>query len=77
MIAYVQEETAEHWLSQVNYWIEGTFQEDDSDWDESDKLEMIKHDESVGLSSLISSHQRPNELGKIELRHLWILMSRT
>ena len=77
MIAYVQDKTAEHWLSQVNYWIEGILQEDNADWDKSDKLEMINNDKMVGLCRLLSSHRRQNELEKIELRHLWILMSRT
>lgn len=75
MIAYVQEETFSHWLTQVNGWIRGLSSEADSDWSASDALRQVKEDSAVGLCTLRSRHQRPGELEATDLRHLWVRMN--
>ncbi len=75
MIAYVQEQTFPHWLTQVNRWIRDLSSETDSAWSLMDALQRLKVDSAVGLCILHSHHQRGCGLGEIALQHLWIKMN--
>ncbi|MBI3922737.1 MAG: hypothetical protein HY318_15050 [Armatimonadetes bacterium] len=75
MIAYVQEQTFPHWLSQVNGWICDLSAECNSAWSDSDALQPLKDDCAVGICIFHSRHQRGGGLEEIELRHLWINMN--
>ena len=75
MIAYVQDQTFSHWLSQVNAWIRELAAETNSPWSVSDGLQSVTDDPAVRLCTLQSHHQRQGGLGECELRHLWIRMN--
>jgi len=75
MIAYVQERTFSHWLTQVNGWIRNLSSETGSAWSPSDGLKPLKDDSTAGLCTLHSRHQRGGGLEEIDLRHLWIRMN--
>jgi len=75
MIAYVQEQTFSHWLTQVNGWIRELSSQTDSVWSSSDDLKPLKDDSTAGLCTLHSHHQRGGGLQEINLRHLWIRMN--
>jgi hypothetical protein len=75
MIAYVQEQTFSHWLTQVNTWIGDLSSLTDSAWSASDGLKPLKDDSTAGLCTLHSHHQRGGGLEEIELQHLWIRMN--
>ena len=75
MIAYVQEQSFTHWLSQVNAWIGGLSAWPGSPWSNSDALERMTDDSATGLCVLNSRHQRTGGLEECELRHVWIRMN--
>ena len=75
MIAYVQEQSFSHWLTQVNGWIGDLSSEPDSTWTLADALQPLKDDLGVGLCTLHSHHQRGSGREEIALRHLWIKMN--
>ena len=75
MIAYVQEQSFPHWLSQVNRWIHDLSAEANSAWSDMDVLHLEKDDLTWGLCTLNSHHRRANDLDECELRHLWIRMN--
>lgn len=75
MIAYVQERSSSHWLSQVNCWIRALSAGPDSPWSKSDTLELLSDDTTVGIASLQSRHWRQEGLSELELRHLWVRMN--
>lgn len=75
MIAYVQEQTSAHWLTQVNGWIGNLARETDSGWTASDALQPLKDDPDAGVCRLRSRHQRRGELEAIDLQHLWLRMN--
>jgi hypothetical protein len=75
MIAYVQQETCSHWLTQVNGWIRELSSETDSPWSLGDALEALKDDPVIGICTLHSRHQRVGGLDEITLQHLWIKMN--
>ncbi|MFA4836630.1 MAG: hypothetical protein WC749_11245 [Dehalococcoidia bacterium] len=74
MIAYVQEQSFSHWLSQVNCWIRDLAAEPNSAWSDSDILQLLSDDSAEGISTLKSQHRRAGGLDECELRHLWISM---
>lgn len=74
MIAYVQERSFSHWLSQVNCWIRDLAAEPDSAWSDSDILQPLSDDSATGISTLKSRHRREGGRDGCELRHLWIRM---
>ncbi len=75
MIAYVQERSFSHWLSQVNCWIRDLAAGPNSAWSDSDILQTLSDDPATGISTLKSQHRRERGLDGCELRHLWIRMS--
>ncbi len=75
MIAYVQESSFPHWLSQVNYWIRDLAAVPTSAWSLSDILQSLSDDSDIGISTLKSQHRRVDDLGVCELRHIWIRMT--
>ena len=75
MIAYVQERTFSHWLTQVNIWIGDLSSQTDSAWSASDGLKPLKDNPTAGLCTLHSQHQREGGLEEIDLQHLWIRMN--
>lgn len=75
MIAYVQEQTFFHWLTQVNGWIRDLSSVTNSAWSLMDALQPLKDDLAVGLCILHSHHQRGSGLEEIDLQHLWIKMN--
>lgn len=75
MIAYVQERSFPHWLSQVNCWIRDLSVGPNSAWSDSDVLQLLSDDSAIGISTLKSRHRREGGLDECELRHLWIRMS--
>jgi hypothetical protein len=74
MIAYVQEQTFSHWLTQVNGWIRDLSSGTDSSWSMTDALKPLKDDAAKGLCTLHSRHQRSG-LEELDLEHLWIKMN--
>jgi hypothetical protein len=75
MIAYVQDQTFSHWLTQVNIWIRDLSSQTDSAWSASDGLKPLKDNPTAGLCILHSHHQRGGRLEEIDLQHLWIRMN--
>lgn len=75
MIAYVQERSFSHWLSQVNCWIRDLAARPKSAWSDSDILQTVSDNSAIGISTLKSRHRREGGLDECELRHLWIRMS--
>ena len=75
MIAYVQEQSFAHWLSQVNGWIGGLSATLGSAWSSADALQQMTDNSVAGLCMLNSRHQRAGGLEDCELRHVWIRMN--
>ncbi|MHB1015305.1 MAG: hypothetical protein ACYC2W_08520 [Desulfurivibrionaceae bacterium] len=75
MIAYVQEDTFSHWLTQVNRWIMELSAKSNSAWSASDILQLLGNDSATGVSTLMSQHKRECDLSGCELRHLWVKMN--
>nr|VFK79011.1 MAG: hypothetical protein BECKSD772D_GA0070982_103221 [Candidatus Kentron sp. SD] len=78
MIAYVQEQTFEHWLRRVNGWISDLAKKTDSGWSDLDVIEKMKGNSVGGACRLRSRHERLGEAEKfeeIEIDHLWIDMN--
>lgn len=75
MIAYVQEQTFTHWLSQVNGWIRDLSERPSSAWSNLDALQQMTDDSVAGLVTLNSQHRRAGGLDECELRHVWIRMN--
>lgn len=75
MIAFVQEHSLEHWVSQVNDWIADLAKLPLTLWSDSDTLDPVIADPIAKLHVLKSRHQRPNPLTDCEMRHLWISMN--
>jgi hypothetical protein len=74
MIAFIQEESCDQWFGRVNGWITALAQQELSGWTTRDELDILRNDESVGVSAYCSMHQRTTAHGTIELRHAWIKM---
>ena len=72
MIAYVQEQTFDHWLDQVNGWIRALAVDVGSLWSDSDTVHLLVSDSNAGLRTLASRHRRVGRLDDCELRHLWV-----
>jgi hypothetical protein len=75
MIAYIQDRSFNHWLAQVNSWIQDLVAEPGSAWSETDMLELLSNDSATGISTLKSQHLRKGGLDIIDVRHLWVKMS--
>lgn len=75
MIAYVQEQSFSHWLNQMNLWIRDLAAGPNSDWSDSDTLQLQSVNSGTAVSTLKSEHRRNCCPGVFELHHLWIRMS--
>jgi len=75
MIAYVQKGTMMFWNERVAEWIKELVESDQPGWTAKDFLRLERDDETQGMAVFRSSHARQNNLGEIELRHLWVKMS--
>lgn len=74
MIGYVQEQDFEHWLNEINGWIQTLAKDTDSEWSDTDLLESVSDTSTADVCVLQSRHGRPSGLSPCELRHLWIRM---
>lgn len=74
LIAYVQEQSFDHWLRMISSWIGDLCKLRAPGWSPSDELVPISNDNSVGVAVHESVHCREN-LPDISLRHLWIRMA--
>ena len=74
MISYVQAEGCATWIERVNGWIDGLAGKEPG-WTANDRLKLQAGNSVGRLTTLRSSHSRPQNLADIELRHLWIEMN--
>ncbi len=72
MIAYVQEQALSYWLTRVNGWIQDLAGGQDSVWNDSDSLQLVRDNTATKVSMLKSEHRRVGGLPECELRHLWV-----
>lgn len=72
IIAYVQHQSFSYWMTKVNNWISDLVAGINPAWSNSDLLQLVDDNTETKVRMLQSEHQRRNEMGKIELRHLWI-----
>ncbi len=78
MVAYIQENTFNHWFEQINHWIEQLIENSSKlsgvIWDESDMLVEFPFSEKH-ISCFISKHSRTT-LPILTIRHFWLNMQR-
>lgn len=76
MIAYVQEGSLSGWHRKIDTWINELARSDSLDWSSNDLLQLVRNDRRKRVSVYRSTHLRNTTVSsKIELRHLWIVMS--
>ena len=75
MIAYVQQESRSFWDLRVAEWINGLVKDGHAGWTKEDLLTLDRHNDTIKLSVLKSSHTREKGLPDIELHHLWLEMN--
>ena len=75
MIAYVQKETTMFWSKHVAKWIKELVEAGEPGWGTGDFLRLEQNNEEQGMAVYRSLHARDNDLGEIELRHLWLQMN--
>ena len=76
MIGYIQDDSHEHWLTQVNGWISELSKQAGSDWSEREHLSLTANDGHKRLSCYRSNHRRIVVDADIELRHSWLTMNK-
>lgn len=74
MIAYVQKHTCSQWFSEVNHWIRDLAAEPSSAWNDSEQLQSLSKNLDTKVHRFKSKHDREDDLGRLELHHLWIEM---
>lgn len=74
LIAYVQEQSFDHWLTLIGGWIRDLYSAGRPGWSSADALVCQEHDNVVGIATHESVHSRLN-LPAIHLRHLWVRMT--
>lgn len=74
MIGYVQTQPLSYWLQKINSWIQDLSKKPNTFWCHTDILELIDDDPDVGISKLMSKHKRSNNIGMLNLYHLWVIM---
>lgn len=74
LIAYVQEESFDHWLNQIRSWILDLCTACTPGWSPDDTPVNQSKDDLIGVAVHESRHSRVG-LPEISLRHLWIRMS--
>jgi hypothetical protein len=84
MVGYIQRETAQIWLEKINGWLvemAGSKTGDGLLWESGEKLGDFRYDGEAATACAISSHPRISGTPRlheqpIEIRHLWVEMSR-
>ena len=74
LIAYVQEQTFDHWLARIGSWIHDLHTAGKPGWSAADQLTKVRQDSATGVAVHSSVHSRFN-LPDIRLSHLWIRMT--
>lgn len=79
IIGYIQGETAQHWHTTINSWIEQLSRNPGQDvcrWSARDKLNTLENDPRNGVATCSSRHKRSGSTitATIELHHLWVNM---
>ncbi|MGF0333901.1 hypothetical protein [Ectopseudomonas toyotomiensis] len=75
MIAFVQADNLDAWLERINQWIFDLAMDNTSGWQRDDIVYPLLSHSSVGLGTYSSRHLRAAGT-HIEIRHMWIEMSR-
>ena len=75
MIGYVQQDTVPIWSTRIGSWISESAAAGEAGWSADDQLQPDRDDTSNRITTFRSSHERMNDLPRIELRHIWISMS--
>ena len=80
IIAYVQEESFEHWKKAINNRLRkmATDGVDDGMWEPSESLDITRKDDSAGFQKLGSIHRRSNPsspTSEICIEHLWVILN--
>lgn len=73
LIAYVQEQSFDHWLVLIEGWIRDLHNAGSPGWSPADALVTQEQDAVTGIAVHESVHSRVN-LPEIQLRHLWVRM---
>lgn len=74
LIAYVQEQPFDHWVSSIGGWIRDLHTSGTPGWSVADVLVALGEDATTGIAIYESVHSRSN-LPSIHLRHLWVRMN--
>jgi hypothetical protein len=74
LIAYVQEQSFDHWLALIGGWIRDLYTAGNPGWSSADALVTQWQDPVSGIAVHESVHSR-KELPAIHLRHLWVSMT--
>lgn len=74
LIAYVQEQTFDHWFTTIEGWIRDLHAAGSPGWSPADALVRHKQDNTTGIAVHESAHTRVS-LPVIHLRHLWVKMA--
>ena len=75
MIGYVQQDTVPIWSTRIGLWISELAAAGEAGWSADDQLQPDHDDTPNRITTFRSSHERKNDLPRIELRHIWISMS--
>jgi hypothetical protein len=75
MIGYLQADSTSAWSTRIGSWISELAKNGEPGWSADDLLQPDRDDSSNRVATFRSSHERKNELPRIELRHIWINMS--
>jgi hypothetical protein len=75
MIGYLQADSTSAWSTRIGSWISELAKNGEPGWSADDLLQPDRDDSSNRVATFRSSHERKNELPRIELRHIWISMS--
>lgn len=74
LIAYVQDQSFDHWLTVIGGWIRDLYTAGSPGWSIADELVCQKRDNDAGIAAHDSEHSRSG-LPAIHLRHLWVRMT--
>jgi len=77
MIGYIQKQINGSWLETINKWIKELVEKPIGDgcvWADDEMLYLLEDDAYTGVIKCNSTHRRTANNGKIEIRHLWIVM---
>lgn len=74
LIAYVQDQSFDHWLARIGDWIRDLHTAGNPGWSPADALVAQRQDIAAGIAVHESVHRRVN-LPEIQLYHMWVMMS--